>query len=64
MKRLTGVADRAMREQIGAVCIYWSLLELMVERVIANLEGRPGVATYNDDITRRLESLSNSLESI
>jgi hypothetical protein len=54
---LTGLADRAMREQIGAVCIHWSLVELMVERVIANLEGRPGIVTYDDDVTRRLRLL-------
>jgi hypothetical protein len=57
MKKLTVLRDSAMREQIGAVCVYWSLLELMVERVIADLERKPGRVSYKTALTRRLEKL-------
>jgi hypothetical protein len=56
--RITGLSDkRAMREQIGAVCIHWSLLELMVERLIANLQGNRNVVTYHAPIKTRIEVL-------
>ncbi len=54
---LTGIADNKMRAQIGAVCIHWSLLELMVERVIANLGGSSQIVTYTEDLAHRLDTL-------
>jgi hypothetical protein len=64
MKKITGL-DRAMREQIGGVCVYWSWLELMVERVIAKLEGKPGVVTYDGkpDFAGRLRKLRKLAET-
>jgi ribosome biogenesis SPOUT family RNA methylase Rps3 len=55
--KITGLSDRAMREQIGAVCIQWSLLELMVERVIANLQGDRNVVAFNGSVTDRIKFL-------
>jgi hypothetical protein len=57
MKKLTGLSDKAMREEIGAVCIYWSLLELIVERVIADLEHHTGTVVYKPYFKGRLERL-------
>jgi hypothetical protein len=55
--KITALADMAMRQEIGAVCVHWSLLELMVERVIANLQGTPGIATYQEDLGHRRRTL-------
>ena len=55
--QISGLANSKMREAIGAVCVHWSLLELMVERVIANLEGNPSVVTYKSDLAHRLGDL-------
>lgn len=55
--QISGLANHDMREAIGAICVHWSLLELMVERVIANLEGRPGTVTYTKDLSHRLDDL-------
>ena len=49
--------DRMIRERIGAISVHWSVLELMVERVIATLEGNPGIVTYEKKLARRLEDL-------
>ena len=46
-----------IRERIGAISVHWSVLELMVERVIATLEGNPGIVTYEKKLARRLEDL-------
>lgn len=54
---ISGLADKDMRAAIGAVCVHWSLLELMVEYTIADLEGRIARVVYTEDITRRLEVL-------
>lgn len=56
---ITGLAHSKMREAIGAICVHWSLLELMVERVIAQLEDHPRSVTVKEDITRRLPVLKN-----
>ena len=55
--QIGGLADSKMREAIGAVCVHWSLLELMVERVIANLKESPGTVTYEGDLAHRLDDL-------
>ena len=55
--QISGLADSKMREAIGAVCVHWSLLELMVERVIANLQGNPSAVTYQSDLAHRLDEL-------
>jgi hypothetical protein len=56
------VTDPEMREQIGGVCVHWALLEMMVELVIANLEGKPNEVTYPDNLSRRLKTLKGLAE--
>ena len=60
MKRtfhLTKLAGNPMREQIAGVVIHWSLLELTVERVIANLEGRHENVKFEGGLVERLTLL-------
>lgn len=54
---LTKLVNHKIRGQIGAVCVHWGLLELAVERVIANLRGDPGIVTYEEDVGHRLDTL-------
>ena len=55
--QISGLADAKMRGQIGAVCVHSSLLELMVERVLANLQGKAGMVSYSEDLAHRLDTL-------
>ena len=55
--QISSLADKPMREAIGAICVHWSLLELMVERVIATLEGNPRTVRYTSDLAHRLHDL-------
>jgi hypothetical protein len=57
--KIDTVTDSGMREQIGGVCVHWALLEMMVELVIANLEGKPNEVTYPDNLSRRLKTLKS-----
>lgn len=54
---VTKLASSDMREQIASVVIHWSMLELVVERVIANLEGQGGIVTFKENLPQRLTSL-------
>lgn len=61
---ISGLADSKMREAIGAICVHWSLLELMVERVIANLNGDSRAVTYKADLAHRLDDLKKAAKSL
>ncbi len=54
---ITKLASGPMREQIAGVVIHWTMLELTVERVIANLEGRRGEVKFEQNLDPRLGSL-------
>lgn len=60
---ISGLADSKMREAIGAVCVHWSLLELIVERVIANLKGDSSTAEYISDLAHRLDDLKTAAKA-
>ena len=55
--RITKLTTGPMREQIAGVVIHWTMLELTVERVIANLEGRRGTVRFEQNLDRRLKPL-------
>lgn len=55
--RISALADKHMRNQLGALCVHWALLELIVERVIAAWEGRGGKVEYKKDLAKRLPRL-------
>ena len=60
MKRtysITKLARGPMREQIAGVVIHWTMLELTVERVIANLKGRRDTVRFEQNLDRRLKPL-------
>lgn len=54
---ITKLAGSDMREQIAGVVIHWSMLELTVERVVANLEGNDSNVTFEEDLSDRLKLL-------
>lgn len=55
--QIGAIADEPLRGAIGALCVHWALLELSVERVIANLKGNPGIVTYSEDLGHRTDTL-------
>jgi hypothetical protein len=50
-------ADDFTRSQIAGVTIHWSVLELMVERVIDSLKGGSGIVEYSDSVERRVDAM-------
>jgi hypothetical protein len=54
---ITIPADSFTREQIAGVTIHWSVLELMVERVIAHLRGKGGIVEYAANLEIRVRYL-------
>src|SRR5262249_52484136 len=60
---ISAIADEKLRGAIGALCVHWALLELAVERVIANLEGNPQVIAYSEDLAHRTETLKDLAKS-
>lgn len=59
--RVSMLVPGRIKTQIGSVCVYWSYLELQVERVIWHLSGvsrKEGrLLTAKEDITPRLRRL-------
>jgi hypothetical protein len=54
---ITIPVDPFTRDQIAGVTIHWSVLELMVERVIAMLQGKGGVVEYAASLEIRVRKM-------
>jgi hypothetical protein len=52
---IRALTDPGLRDAIGGVCIHWALLELTVERVLANLTGERGLLRYEKPLRENLE---------
>jgi hypothetical protein len=51
-----------LRDAIGAVCMHWSLLELMVERVVAFQTKQSIEVTYEKEFGQNLDALEQHLK--
>jgi hypothetical protein len=54
---VTKLAKGPMREQIAGMIIHWTQLELTIERVISNLQGKKGKVEIGKKIGRQLKKL-------
>ena len=57
---LHSLADKAARESLGAVCLHWVTLDLMVERLLANLNGESSTVRCSNRLCQRLEELRDA----
>ena len=60
---IRAITDEGYREAIGGVCIHWALLELTVERVLANLESGSTLLRYDAQLATNLDRLSALVET-
>ena len=55
------LADKAARECVGAVFLHWVILDLVTERIIANLQRSPGPVHCSGRLCERLAQLRDML---
>ena len=55
------LADKAARECVGAVFLHWAILDLVTERIIANLRRDPGPVHCSGRLCERLTELRDML---
>lgn len=57
--KITAPMTPGLREAIGAVCVHWALLELMIERVVAFQTKQSIDVAYDNDFGGNMDLLEN-----